>query len=89
MRLVESFGSPITATSANRTGAPSPVAVEDVLADDGPRAAVLQLVADLVAGVDGADGRDGGAALQGASGARPARAPRPCQPSRLGEAAQG
>jgi len=32
MRLVESFGSPITATSANRSGAASPVAAEDVLA---------------------------------------------------------
>jgi len=32
MRLVEAFGSPITATSANRSGAPSPVAAEDVLA---------------------------------------------------------
>ncbi len=38
--------------------------VEDVLADGDARAAVLDLVAHLVAGVDRADRRDGGAALQ-------------------------
>ena len=38
--------------------------VQDVLADDRARAAVLELVAHLVAGVDRADRRHGGAALE-------------------------
>ena len=41
------------------------VVIEDILADDGPGLAVLDLVLDLDTGVDRADGRDLGPDVQG------------------------